>query len=267
MIWVQHDFYQNFVSSVDSSDIELSLDIFRSELSDLLTYKSKSLYELFDKLKVKYRKKASYEELLDIVLREIKTNEKFVRGLSFLIGEANEVVKKNKDVKWEKLLNQITKGINIIAKYFLDNPQKEQRFKRQMLDMIGLKSSVLGDDNRELNKKDNTVLWIIGLAVVGIAGYFIWRHYDKLKQDKLRAESLNPTLGTGGNISEPMNMASGIPTASDSIPAPAPLDPAYNVPSDVLLPETPVVPPQNSSTVQINVQPVQPSPSNNTITT
>lgn len=256
MIWVQHDFYQNFTTSVDSNDIELSLDIFRSELSDLLTSKSKSLYDLLDKLKIKYRKKSSYEELLDIVIREIKVNDKFTRGLSFLIGEANDVVKKNKDVKWDKLLNQITKGIKNIAKYFMDNPSKERRFKRQVLDMIGLKSSFIGDDNRELKKKDNTIAWIVGLTVVGVAAYFIWRHFDKLKQEKMRLESLNPTsMGGGGNI-----QSSDIPNPTMTSPATTPpLDPAYSVPSDVLIPETPPTTMPNSGAVQINVQPIQQS--------
>jgi len=263
MIWVQHDFYKNFTNSIDSGDIDLSLDIFRSEISDLLTYKSTALYSLFDKLKIKYKKKSSYEELFDIVLREIKINDKFVRGISFLIAESNNVIKNNKGVSWEKLLNKITKGINIIGKYFLDNPKREKLFRKRAIEMIGLKSSITGDDKRELMQKDNTVLWIVGLVAVGVAGYFIYRYFDKLNQDKLRAESLAlPKMDMGG-VTPSMPIPNGIPTAPQQMP-PQPIDPAYVVPSDVLLPENPPMPNSaNSGGVQINVQPMaQSSPIN-----
>jgi hypothetical protein len=95
MIWVQHDLYKNFLRSFNTGDINLSLDIFRSELSDLLTHKPNDFFSLLEKVKIKFNKKASYEELLDIVLREMKVNEKFVRGLAFIIGENNQVNKKN----------------------------------------------------------------------------------------------------------------------------------------------------------------------------
>lgn len=264
MIWVQHDFYKNFTHSIDSGDIQLSLDIFRSELSDLLTYKSQALYSLFDKLKIKYKKKSSYEELLDIILREIKKNEKFVRGIAFLIGENNNVIKNNKGVSWEKLLNKITKGVNVIAKYFLDNPKQEILFRKKAIEMIGLKSSVTGDDNRELRKTDNTVLWIVGIVAVGVAGYLIYRYFDKIKQDRLRAESLNsvPKMDLGGSTM-PNNPVGAVPQT-----APQPIDPAYVVPSDVLLPETPPAPTNsagNMGGVQINVQPMAQSSSNNQV--
>ena len=284
MIWVQHDFYENFTQGATSNDIDLSLDIFRSELSDLLTYKSEALFSLFDKLSIKHKKNASYEELLDIVLREMKVNDKFIRGLAFLIGESNDVVQNNKSVSWEKLLNGITKQIKIIKQHFIDFPKKEYLFRKKVLEMTGLKSSVTGDDARILKKKDYTVLWVLGVIAVGVAGYFVWRHYDKIKQDKMRAESLLPKLETGGTVlsnndivSTPVSVENAVaPTAQVApvlpatavtptvTPAPSPqsLDPAYNVSKDVLLPVAPA--PVNPSPVQINVQPMaQATPMNN----
>jgi hypothetical protein len=261
MIWVQHDFYKNFIESFNSEDIDLALDIFRSELSEILTYKSDKLFELFKKLKIKYNKSQSYEELLNTVLREIKKNKKFVAGLSFLIGENNDVVKNHKKIKWQKLLDGITFGIVRIAEYFEKNPRNEMLFKKRMLDMVGLKSSIKGDDKREIKEKDNTVLWIIGLVAVGVAGYFVWRYFDKKKQDRLRAESLNPTLpklDSGGSINSGVTGAEQISNPSVAMP----IDPEYTVPSDVLLPETPhplssaPAPPAIANTggsVQINV--------------
>lgn len=260
MIWVQHDFYKNFTESFNSEDIDLALDIFRSELSELLTYKTDKLFELFKKLKIKFNKSQSYEELLNIVLLEIKKNKKFVAGLSFLIGENNDVVKNHKTVEWQKLLDGITYGIVRIAEYFEKNPRNEMFFKKKMIGMVGLKSSIKGDDNRDIKEKDNTVLWIIGLIAVGVAGYFIWKYYDKKKQDRLRAESLNPSaslpkLETGGTTP-----VGSVEQVANQVAMP--IDPEYTVPSDVLIPETPhplssvPAPPAIASSggsVQINV--------------
>lgn len=276
MIWVQHDFYKNFTQSVNSNDMGLTLDIFRSELSDLLTYKSNELYGLFDKLKIKYKKKSSYEELLDIVLVEMQRNDKFIRGLSFLIGENNNVIKNNKGVSWEKLLNGITRGIKKIVKHFRNYPKEQSAFRRRTLDMIGLKSSVVGDDNRELKKKDNTVLWILGIIAVGVAGYMIYRYFDKQKQERMRAESLkglssglegSDALGkmeAGGGVEPIPAVPNKMPTMGDmgtTQPSMQNLDPAFNVSSDVLIPEAPVMTPAptnmgGTSGVNIQVQPI-----------
>jgi len=262
MIWVQHDLYKNFLRSFNSGDINLSLDIFRSEVSDLLTNKSNEFFALLDKLKIKHNKRQSYEELLDIVLREMKTNEVFVRGLAFLIGENNQVNKKNPKISWIKLLDTIKRGIEQIAVYFEKNPKQEKLFRKKALDMVELKSSVIGDDNRELKKKDNTVLWILGITAIGVAGYLIYRHFKKIDEARLRAESLNikspeaPLLEKGGDLKvgelkEPVFQHIN--------------DPAYNVSSDVLLPETniPQMPNPNSNIgtgntggIQIQVQPM-----------
>jgi hypothetical protein len=288
LIWVQHDFYKNFTSSVNSNDIGLTLDILRSEISDLLTYKSDALYSLFDKLKIKYSKKASYSELLDIVLREIKTNDKFVRGLSFLIGESNEINKSNKGMSWKTLLDGITKGIKRAVVYFKENPRQEKLFRKRTIDMLGLKSSVTGDDTRDLHKKDNTVLWILGITAVCVAGYFIYTYFDKKNQDKLRLESLvRMKMKQGGGIppvdasvvssavappAVPDASAQVAPVAPIAPVAPKPLtsnDPAYNVGSDVMLPVSNVAPapvqanlngniPQGGNGgVQVNIQPMQ----------
>lgn len=262
MIWVQHDLYRNFLRSFNTGDINLSLDIFRSEVSDLLTHKPEDFFMLLAKVGIKHSKKMSYEELLDIVLREIKKNEKFVRGLAFVIGENNEVNKKNPKISWVKLLDTIKRGIEQIAVYFEQNPKQERLFRKKALDMVQLKSSVIGDDKRELNKKDNTVLWILGITALGVAGYLIYRHFNKINEAKLRAESLNvlekPKMEFGGDL-----LVKDV-IAKEAI-NPLSLDPSYNVSHDVLIPETNIPQMQNpnanignanSGGIQIQVQPM-----------
>ena len=285
MIWVQHDLYKNFLKSFKIGDMNMSLDIFRSEISDLLTHKTDEFYSLLEKIKIKHNKKESFEELLDIVLREMKKNEKFVRGLAFLIGENNDVVGKNPKINWVKLIDGIKKGIEQIADYFEQNPRMEKLFRKKTLSMVELKSSVIGDITRPLNKKDNTVLWVFGLIAVGVAGYFIYKHFNKIKEDKLRAESLN--IGKNTDIStdiskeiqpsiiENSNQVGNVMQNGGGLQqnnqVNKPIfdhinDPAYNVSTDVLLPETPVIQPipqnQVANGIQIQVQPMHNNNSN-----
>jgi hypothetical protein len=270
MIWVNHDLYRNFLQSFNKGDMNLSLDIFRSEISDILTQKSESFFSLLDKIKIKYNKKATYQELLDLIIREMKVNEKFVRGISFIIGESNEVNKKYPNISWIKLLDSIKRGIEQIANYFEENPRQERYFVKKTLEMIEVKSSITGDDTRDLTKKDNSLLWFFGIVALGVAGYLVYRHFNKITEDRLRAESLKapdflkqPIMQTGGQM----------PSVSNSLPITEPysLDPEYNVPTDVLIPEQPIMNNPNPSIqngnlgnqnmgVQIQVQPM---PNNN----
>jgi hypothetical protein len=270
MIWVNHDLYRNFLQSFNKGDMNLSLDIFRSEISDILTQKSESFFALLDKIKIKYNKKATYQELLDLIIREMKVNEKFVRGISFIIGESNEVNKKYPNISWIKLLDSIKRGIEQIANYFEENPRQERYFVKKTLEMIEVKSSITGDDTRDLTKKDNSLLWFFGIVALGVAGYLVYRHFNKITEDRLRAESLKapdflkqPIMQTGGQM----------PSVSNSLPITEPysLDPEYNVPTDVLIPEQPIMNNPNPSIqngnlgnqnmgVQIQVQPM---PNNN----
>lgn len=251
MIWVKHDFYDNFTKSNDTNDIELMLDIFRSEITDLLTYNSDILFKLFDKVSIKYNKKGSYEELFDIVMKNVKENPKFVNGLSFLIAENTKTIKEKADKGWIQVLNKITKGIKKIADYFKENPRQQKLFKIRTLEMLGTKSSITGDDDRELNKKDNTLYWILGIVAVGVVGYFVYRYFDQKKQDRLRAESLKPSEGLGElkdiNIETPNPKNINVPNqpivtqkvSNVNMQEPI-LDPDYFVPPDVLIPNRPM---------------------------
>ena len=265
MIWVNHDLYRNFLQSFNTGDMNLSLDIFRSEVSDILTQKTESFFALLDKLKIKYNKKATYQELLDLIIREMKVNEKFVRGIAFIIGESNEVNKKYPNISWIKLLDAIKRGIEQIANYFEENPRQERYFVKKTLEMIELKSSITGDDTRDLTKKDNSLLWFFGIVALGVAGYLVYRHFNKITEDKLRAESLKaPDL----SLKQPIMETGGQMPSVPAVVEPINLDPEYNVPTDVLIPEQPIMsnpnppPMQNGNLgnqnmgVQIQVQPM-----------
>ena len=171
--------------------------------------------------------------------------------------EGSNTINQNKKVAWVKILNSVTKGIKIIAKYFKDYPIKESLFKRKTLEMLGLKSSITGNDSRELKKKDNTVLWILGIIGVSVAGYFIYRYFDKQKEARLKAESLDRMnkLNNGGFIEIPLQQQ--VPTQVQQVQMPpAPIDPAYIVPTDVLIPEQQMMQPLQTMQQPIVQQPI-----------
>jgi hypothetical protein len=174
-------------------------------------------------------------------------------------------IKRIQKISWVKLLDGIKRGIEQIAVYFEQNPKQERLFRRKALDMVELKSSVIGDDNREIKKKDNTVLWILGITALGVAGYLIYRHFNKIEEAKLRAESLNiketPKMELGGDLSVNQLLAKEAPKVNPLIN-----DPSYNVSPDVLLPEMNNIPQMqnpnanignsNAGGIQIQVQPM-----------
>lgn len=267
MIWVQHDVYSNFTNSVNSGDTELAISIFKSELSDLIVYQIDSIFDLFDKLGIKYSKNESDEQILDKVLIEINTNDKLIKGLSFLIAQNNDAINKNKDKSWTSVLNSIKTAIKKINKEFTDNPQSKSLFKNETLNMIELKATKVGDRDRVIVKKDNKLIWILGIAIVGISAYLIYEYFKDKKEKELLAASTPPIMETGGTLDTSQNVASNtatlptIPVVQPSVdtlnsqninPINNNLDPAYNVSSDVLVPLT--TPSQNpSTTVSVNV--------------
>jgi hypothetical protein len=269
MIWVQHDFYRNFTGSIKSNDFDLTLDIFRSELSDFLTYKSDEIYVLFKKLKIGYTKKESYEELLNKILNQIKKNEKFTKGIAFLIAENNNIIKNNPNNKWIKPVNKINETIKKINQYFIENPREEKRFKSQTLKMIELKYSVTGEGKRDIKNKDNSVLYFFVIVGIGVGIYYLLKYIQDKKDEKLKLESLNKkplqdlTLNNGGLLDKlPAQITPQTDLSSQVTPIPK-INDEFSVPSDVLLPESNVAQPLNNNGmngVQINVQPL---PNNN----
>ncbi len=257
MIWVQHDFYSNFTGSVTSGDTGMTLSIFKSELSDLIVYNIDKLFELFDKVGVKYKKTETDEQIVDKVLNEININAKFVKGLAFLISDSNDVIKKNKDKSWTAILNKVSGVIKKISDCFAKNPKSKQLFQKSILEMIATKSSKVGNRNRQIQNKDYTVYWIVGIVVVGIGSYLLWEYSQKRKLKRIEAMK-SGVFGSGGAVSK--EITPEIPTPEQAIqpvatapvvpPKPINNDPAFNVSHDVLIPEVPSNPAQ--TTVVVN---------------
>jgi len=262
MIWVSHDLFSNLTGSVASGDTELTLSIFKSELSDLIVYNTDKLFELFDKVEVKYKKSDSDEVIVGKVLDEMNTNAKFIRGLSFLIAESNDVIKNNKDKKWKTLLDKITSAVKKINTNLAD-PKDRQLFQKQTLEMIEIKASKVGNRDRKIKKKDYTVLWIFGIAIVGVSAYLLFEYLRKKRIEKALAMNV-AKMELGGQTAPtdlpPPNSAQVAPVNPATQPLPAvatapvvpkydPTDPAFNVSESVLVPA-----PQPQTVVNIGTQ-------------
>lgn len=257
MIWIQHDFYSNFTSSVGSGDTELATNIFVSEVTDLLVYKTDKLFDLFDKVGIKYSPQQSDEEIIDKIIENIQSNEKFVKGLAFLMAENNDSINENKGENAVKLLNNVSGGIRKIANEFKEKPRFKQSTKIDLLDMTKTKESKVGDRNRRILKKDNTVLWLVLLVGAGFGAYYLWKYVKRKEAEK---------LANGGVAITPTPEVTPTSQVSAS-PTPPPTPPLPQPPSDVLLPPqpqatvvttttTPIVTPAPTSTPTNTPQPI-----------
>ncbi len=233
MIWIQHDFYSNFINSVGSVDTELTISIFVSEITDLVVHDTKNLLSIFEKTGIKIRKKASDEEIVDAILDNIQTNNKFVRGLSYLMYEWNGVKDMHKDITILSLVGKIESCIRKVASVIRENPQIRRSVKKDIMAMDALKVSIDGarsgidgaETPREIYKKDNTVLYLVIGVVVVFTGYFLYKYFKEKKDAEL--------LASGGAVS----------TAGESV-----LNPNHTV--DTALATPPIAPTVQSPTVE-----------------
>ena len=257
MIYIQHDFYSNFTNSVNYGDSEFALDILKSELSDLIVYNFEEIIELFKKANLSISAKRSDQDILHKIVENIKVNDKFNRGLAFLMIKNNEGSDDNKKVleNTKKLSLHLSK----LGKEFIEKPRNQVAFEKDTLDMIEMKSNVKGDRNRKVRSSDNTFWWLLAIIGVGFAGYFIYKYFQNKKDEELRRLSLEPKLNSGGEISNelsiPSNGVDGSVSVNNSVDGnvsavnqpvvdPRVNHPAYNVGTDVLIPANNI--PQNN---------------------
>ncbi len=250
MIWIQHDFYSNFVNSVGSGDTELTLSIFTSEVTDLVVHDTANLLSMFEKAGVKIRKKASDEEIVDAILDNIQTNNKFVRGLSYLMYEWNGVKELHKQNEAQALstIGKISACIRKVAKE-IKEPSVRRSLKKDIMAMDALKVGVDGvrsgidgaEKPRDIYKKDNTVLYLMLGVAVAFGAYYLHKYFKAQKEAKL--------LAAGGAVST----AAATPSVVDS-------NAAVQATAAVPAAQTPVTPAQPAVAAPVKTNHPMPSP-------
>jgi hypothetical protein len=208
---MNHDFLSNFDGSVDSGDVELSLDLWVNEISDLIVIDSDKVVALLNKTNVPAKITDSDEELVDKILTNVGTNKKLNRGISFLIGEQNNLIKEESN-DWREVIDKIANTYEVVLVKFSQIPSLKASVKNDIMQHIkskansskessGVDGSTAGGrvifkeetPDEVKTKRKKIFWWVVGGVVVLTAIGFGIHYYRKNK----KAASL---LGEGGAL-------------------------------------------------------------------
>lgn len=198
MIYVKHDFFSNFTSSVSVGDTEFSKNIIANELSDIIIFKTNSLISVLEKINVKCSKKDSYEELLDKVIDKKNDNQILKKGLAFLIAENNGVID-NVDAKQGKsLVDKVFDGIVVVFSKIHNDVTENRMFKSEVLELIKVKLESAPElVNKRKLKKRSKVLRNVAIFSILVGGiYLVVRYRNDIFQFKKKDADLS-SLGSG----------------------------------------------------------------------
>ncbi len=240
MQFLNHDYYSNFEGAVKSGDVDLTIDLWVNEVSDLIMSDAGKVIDLLNKVGIKTESDVSDEEIVDSIMANIGINQQLNRGISFLIGEFNGMMKNDKD--WKQKIDNIAATYKTLLDKALKNPTTSGSMKNDIMKQIKAKADSKGDYKRiifkqeppvaavkeeEVKKKKKTY-YVVGtlavLAVIGIGIYF----YRKNKKAKslLLADGGNlgaistPIMNTPAPVVNTGAVNSVTPIASVSTPAP-----------------------------------------------
>lgn len=222
MQFLNHDFYSNFEGGVKSGDVDLTIDLWVNEVSDIIMSDAGKVIDLLNKVGIKTDENISDEEIVENIMDNIAINSKLNKGISFLIGEFNGIMKNDKD--WKTKVDNIAATYKTLLDKALLNPTTSGSIKNDIMKQIKAKADSKGDYKRiifkqvapEAKKKKNnrTALYIIGgIAVLTAIGVGIY-YYRKNKNAKL-------LLADGGAVPPlPPVGGTGTPTPIQNISAP-----------------------------------------------
>ncbi len=182
MIYLHHDLYSNFSSSLKSGDLELSTDILVNEISDFIVFDTKNIVQALNKAGIKSSEDETDEELVDSIIENISTNKKLAKTLAFIIANANELINNGKGNKesWAKIIDTIAEGITAIGNKMETN---KIAFKEDILQHIITKAESKGDYKRIIFTKDKSsnIGWYIlgGTALFLTIVYFISKYQQR----------------------------------------------------------------------------------------
>lgn len=220
MILLKHDFYSNFMDSVESGDEDFSTTILVNEFSDLITYNYPALIELLNKVGISTSLKESDEGLTEKIIKNIPENKKLLHGISFLIVEGNNLLAEDaRTDTWANTIVHIARKIGDLVAEIKTSESRTAALKRDTMDAISVKATKIKDRNRSKYKPEKAFLI---LFLLGVGAYFIY----SIVRSKFPSVPTQ-TLGNGG----------GIGGSSNALPAP---DANTMPPEPLMQPNTPM---------------------------
>jgi len=171
MIFLKHDFYSNFSSSVDAGDNNSIIDMLTNEISELIVYKREELIDFLDTVGVEVKPQFSDEKIINKILGGFPKNIKLTKGLAFLIYQNNPEQAVDKNVSNDKAttfskMDMIASGIMGIGDSFEYHPQLKKEFKNDLLNKIESKAKAVGDRKIKIRENTNVKYWFWGTVIV-----------------------------------------------------------------------------------------------------
>lgn len=193
MMFLEHDFYSNFSQSLQSGDQKLTRDIISDELSELIVHDYDKVFDLLDKVGVRANPKMSDEQLVDLLLKEMQTNPKLIKGLAFLISEKNDLINSETDDRsGKKYVEYVNKNLQKSLDKILSNENETRKFKNDLMSRVGNKDSKVAERRRKVETPNH--FWRNTFIVVGVLGvaYLIYKNWDKITGQE------SSQMGAGG---------------------------------------------------------------------
>ena len=133
MMFLEHDFYSNFSQSLQSGDRKLINDIIADELSELIVHDYDKVFDLLEKVGVRVNQRISDEQLADLLISEMKTNKKLVKGVAFLISENNNLINNKTDEKsGRKYIEYVNRNLSNSFEKIFSNENEQRKFVKEV---------------------------------------------------------------------------------------------------------------------------------------
>lgn len=199
MIYLHHDFYSNFASGTSADGNSLTLDLFANEISDMIVNNTDNFVNALKKAGVNVDVSIPDEMIVDRTLSAMKDNEKVVKAIGFAIAENKSIIstEKGTSVDWKNVLNSFVIGISPATKEITKNEESMQQAKDKIMRQIVAKADMLGNYPRTIwisKSGSSAIFWILGLAALGIAGYFFFQHIRKKPYIEVAMPPVTPPI-------------------------------------------------------------------------
>lgn len=199
MLYIKDDFYSNFTAISKSNDTMAMKGIMIDQLSNLIADRRGDVIDVLIKSGIKVSKTPSNKEIVEAIVKNMKTNKKMVVGLSYLIAKQNDILqseyKMNRDsdfegegTKQKKDLTKFADTTKTIADTFSVTADalvgaKSGAFQDELLTQTNSKSpEQLTEDVKQRQaqevarrKRTRNIWLIIGLVAVGGGIYWAYR--------------------------------------------------------------------------------------------
>ena len=192
MIYVENDFYSNFQGAVKSNDDQSLRTMFVDQLSNIIAKHRGELLEQFQKSGVRTSANPSNEEIVNLIILNIKANVKLRAGLSFLIAKNNDLLatsvknnrskgdkgnkQKEEKINYEKSADTVTYIANSLNLLINDLKGKSlNSFKTKLQQQTNNKApnfssqaySKVEGESPKPKKKSNKWKWVLLAVAVG----------------------------------------------------------------------------------------------------